>query len=299
MVVDRALAALADPALYPAGAALFAADGAEIEAGAAGRRAGRARPRAAATRRSSCTPPERPASRRAPCTGTSTCPSPRSATRSGVLGLRRRRPRALRREALLRLRPGQRAHLSAPARRRGRAAAPSGPRPKRCSSCCGERGRPCSSACRPCTRRCSRTRSCPPTSVAYGSASRRARRCRRRSAERWRARFGVEILDGLGSTEMLHIFVSNRPGAVRPGSSGVPVPGYEVRLVDGDGPRRCPTARSASSARARRERGAQLPRAARRDARAPCSRRAGCAPATAIGAIRTAATGTWGAATTS
>ena len=52
--------------------------------------------------------------------------------------------------------------------------------------------------------------------------------------ERWRARFGVEILDGLGSTEMLHIFVSNRPGRAVAGSSGVPVPGYEVRLVDGD-----------------------------------------------------------------
>ncbi len=50
--------------------------------------------------------------------------------------------------------------------------------------------------------------------------------------QRWRDRFGVEILDGLGSTEMLHIFVSNRPGAVRPGSSGAPVDGYAVRVVD-------------------------------------------------------------------
>jgi benzoate-CoA ligase len=50
--------------------------------------------------------------------------------------------------------------------------------------------------------------------------------------ERWRARFGVEVLDGLGSTEMLHIFVSNRPGAVRPGSSGRALPGYRVRIVD-------------------------------------------------------------------
>lgn len=50
--------------------------------------------------------------------------------------------------------------------------------------------------------------------------------------ERWREHFAVEILDGLGSTEMLHIFVSNRPGRVRPGSSGVPVPGYRVRVVD-------------------------------------------------------------------
>lgn len=49
---------------------------------------------------------------------------------------------------------------------------------------------------------------------------------------RIRDRFGVEVLDGIGSTEALHIFVSNRPGAVRAGSSGTPVPGYRVRLVD-------------------------------------------------------------------
>ena len=53
--------------------------------------------------------------------------------------------------------------------------------------------------------------------------------------ERWLTRFGVEILDGLGSTEMLHIFLSNRASAARAGSSGRPVPGYEVRIVDGDG----------------------------------------------------------------
>jgi len=52
---------------------------------------------------------------------------------------------------------------------------------------------------------------------------------------RWTQRFGVEILDGLGSTEMLHIFLSNRPGAVRYGTSGVPVPGYQIRLVGDDG----------------------------------------------------------------
>jgi benzoate-CoA ligase family protein len=50
--------------------------------------------------------------------------------------------------------------------------------------------------------------------------------------ERFRTRFGVEILDGIGSTEILHIFISNRAGAVRPGSSGVLVSGYEARLVD-------------------------------------------------------------------
>ena len=52
---------------------------------------------------------------------------------------------------------------------------------------------------------------------------------------RFRERFGVEILDGIGSTEVLHIFISNRAGRVRPGSSGVLVPGYEARLVDEHG----------------------------------------------------------------
>jgi benzoate-CoA ligase len=49
---------------------------------------------------------------------------------------------------------------------------------------------------------------------------------------RFRERTGVEILDGLGSTEMLHIFLTNRRGDIKPGSSGRPVDGYEVRLVD-------------------------------------------------------------------
>ncbi|HEY2653890.1 MAG TPA: benzoate-CoA ligase family protein [Solirubrobacteraceae bacterium] len=51
----------------------------------------------------------------------------------------------------------------------------------------------------------------------------------------WRQRFGIEIVDGIGSTEMLHIYCSNRPGRVAPGSSGWPVPGYELRLVDEHG----------------------------------------------------------------
>jgi benzoate-CoA ligase len=45
-------------------------------------------------------------------------------------------------------------------------------------------------------------------------------------------RFGVEVLDGIGSTEALHIFISNKAGGVRPGTSGTPVEGYEVKLVD-------------------------------------------------------------------
>ncbi len=50
--------------------------------------------------------------------------------------------------------------------------------------------------------------------------------------ERWRAVVGVDVLDGIGSTEMLQTFVSNRPGDVRYGSTGKPVPGYDVKLVD-------------------------------------------------------------------
>jgi benzoate-CoA ligase len=54
-------------------------------------------------------------------------------------------------------------------------------------------------------------------------------------ARRFAERYGVDILDGLGSTEMLHIFLSNRPGDVRHGTTGRPVPGYDVRLVGEDG----------------------------------------------------------------
>jgi 4-hydroxybenzoate-CoA ligase len=51
----------------------------------------------------------------------------------------------------------------------------------------------------------------------------------------WKARFSVDILDGVGSTELLHIFLSNAPGDIKYGSSGRPVPGYRVRLVNETG----------------------------------------------------------------
>jgi benzoate-CoA ligase family protein len=50
--------------------------------------------------------------------------------------------------------------------------------------------------------------------------------------ERWKNKWGVEILDGIGSTEILHIFISNRAGRVKPGASGQVVPGYEAKIVD-------------------------------------------------------------------
>jgi benzoate-CoA ligase family protein len=53
--------------------------------------------------------------------------------------------------------------------------------------------------------------------------------------EAWRARFGVEILDGLGATETIFMVLSNRPGASRAGSLGTPVPGTEARLLDAEG----------------------------------------------------------------
>ncbi|HZQ68270.1 MAG TPA: benzoate-CoA ligase family protein [Terriglobales bacterium] len=50
--------------------------------------------------------------------------------------------------------------------------------------------------------------------------------------QRFKQRFGVEILDAIGSTEVLHMFIANRPGAARPGSSGQIIPGYEAKIVN-------------------------------------------------------------------
>src|SRR5262249_33666227 len=52
---------------------------------------------------------------------------------------------------------------------------------------------------------------------------------------RWRERFGGEIIDGTGTPEILHVFLSHPPGAARPGSTGLPVPGYEAIVVDDEG----------------------------------------------------------------
>ena len=57
----------------------------------------------------------------------------------------------------------------------------------------------------------------------------------REVGEKWKSTFGVDIIDGVGSTELLHIFLSNQPGDVVYGTSGVAVPGYQLRLVDENG----------------------------------------------------------------
>jgi benzoate-CoA ligase family protein len=54
-------------------------------------------------------------------------------------------------------------------------------------------------------------------------------------SRRWKERYGVDILDGLGSTEMLHIYLSNAEGAIKYGTTGKPVPGYDVKLIGDDG----------------------------------------------------------------
>ena len=54
----------------------------------------------------------------------------------------------------------------------------------------------------------------------------------REIGERWKERFGVDILDGIGSTEMLHIFLSLQPGDIKYGTTGKPVPGYACEIVD-------------------------------------------------------------------
>jgi len=53
--------------------------------------------------------------------------------------------------------------------------------------------------------------------------------------DRWKATFGVDLLDGLGTAEMWHIFISNRPGEVRPGTLGTVVPGFEIKACDEEG----------------------------------------------------------------
>jgi 4-hydroxybenzoate-CoA ligase len=75
--------------------------------------------------------------------------------------------------------------------------------------------------------------------IGPGAGSARLRRCISAGEAlpadigmRWKSVVGVDILDGIGSTEMLHIFISNRPDDIRYGTSGKPVPGYEARVVD-------------------------------------------------------------------
>ena len=109
-------------------------------------------------------------------------------------------------------------------------------------------------------------------------------------------RFGVEIIDGIGSTEALHIFLSNRPGDVRPGHDGAAGPRLRGRTARLDGqprPRRQPGSLFVRRRRSRRATGA----ASRREP-APSSSANGSAPATPTCSVPTATTPAWAAATT-
>ncbi len=115
-----------------------------------------------------------------------------------------------------------------------------------------------------CSSRCPRS---TPRSRRRGCRTTRSRRCgwRRPPASRCRRRCwsgsapasGSTILDGIGSTEALHIFLSNRPGAIRPGTTGVPVPGYDIEIRDADGRgHRQPDSRARSTCAGSRSRSA-------------------------------------------
>ena len=114
--------------------------------------------------------------------------------------------------------------------------------------------------------------------------------------DRWTSATGVDILDGIGSTEMLHIFLSNRPGEVRYGTTGKPVPGYEVRLVDDKGADVKPGEIGELLVRGPTCAAALLEQP--REARAARSWAAGRAPATNTPRTRTAITSMAGAPTT-
>ena len=74
-----------------------------------------------------------------------------------------------------------------------------------------------------------------PSQVALRLCSSAGEALPRDIGERWSAHFGCEVIDGIGSTEMLHVFLSNRPGDVRYGTTGKAVPGYEVQLRGEEG----------------------------------------------------------------
>jgi benzoate-CoA ligase len=75
----------------------------------------------------------------------------------------------------------------------------------------------------------------PKDAVALRLCSSAGEALPREIGERFTAQYGCEIIDGIGSTEMLHIFISNRPGDVRYGTSGRPVPGYAIEIRDESG----------------------------------------------------------------
>ena len=109
--------------------------------------------------------------------------------------------------------------------------------PRRCSTPSPTTIPPFSTASPRSTPRCCkwRTRRHAMTSAHYACASPLANRCCPRSSAAGMTCFGLEICDMIGSTEALHVFIGNRPGHVRVGSTGEVLPGFEAKIVDDEG----------------------------------------------------------------
>ena len=207
-------------------------------AGDGARRLSRLSDRIATMPRSGCSAAARPAGRRRSCRPTARSPTPRSSTASGVLGPHARTTSPCRcRSCSSATPPGSNLFFpfSVGASVRAVPRALHARRALRATS--ARIARRCSSTCR---RWCSRWWRMPDaahcrTCRACGWRRRRARRCRSSCTIAGTQAFGVELLDGLGTAEMWHIFISNRPGDVVPGTLGRVVPGFEVKLCDDDG----------------------------------------------------------------
>ena len=214
-----------------------------------------------------------------------------------VLGIAARRSDVLGRQIVLCLRARQFDDVPDGGRRRRRCCCPTGRPRMRCWRRCGA---PADDL----RRRADALRGAAGASRDRpGAGSDRLRRCISAGEPlpehiglRWRETVGSDILDGIGSTEMLHIFLSNRPDDIRYGTTGKAVPGYELRIVDeagGEVGRR--RNRRAGGARARAPPTATGTSATSRAAPSAAS---GPIPATPISATPTAITAIAGAATT-
>ena len=202
-------------------------------------------PRAASRRhhprrsvRSGCTLRGRPASPRPPCICTPIRCRPRPCMPAAVLGIARRRRGVLGGQAVLRLRPGQRADVPALGRCDRGARAPHARRPPPCAAMHARaRSRPSSAACPRCSRHCSPTRHSCATGRRpdCGCAPRRARRLPRHVGEAGKPASAPTSSTASARPRCCTSSCRNRPGDVHYGTSGRPVPGYDLELRGDDG----------------------------------------------------------------
>ena len=106
---------------------------------------------------------------------------------------------------------------------------------RRCSRRSRSSASPTSAPRRPPTRRCCRSRRSTTRSRPSATACRPASICPKATWHAWKDRTGIAIIDGIGATEMMHIFISAAGDDIRPGATGKAVPGYEATVLDEDG----------------------------------------------------------------